>query len=412
MFAKAKKSLATQIDPDYEHIIIVDTEGKGLYEANKSLAENKHRVRGQYVFILDDDDYVSSRYFIRHLKNIVNQHKVDIILFKAYRKPFSQVLPSRRVWGKRPILGDIGSCCFVVRRAIWQKHIHEFGRPKHGDYHFIKALFDKKYSLYWVSKVMIMIPTIGGGKCRPAKAKVAPRAKKKTEIVVPPNMEEIYAQVTVVLTNYCTKKLVAEALRTMLLYYPKISIILIDNGSKDDSTEYIEVINKEHTNVIVILNKINLGHGPALNQGIRLARTPYVFLYDSDASLKRVGLLEAMLAEFAKNLEKLYVIGWLRNVDKFSGVSMKAKGMQYVHPHAAMLDKEKFLLLDPMENSGAPCTANMRTALARGYQLKDFPLLQNYVKHLVAGTRRRFSGHWKPGAIRPKAWKSKDRYPI
>jgi len=119
-----------------------------------------------------------------------------------------------------------------------------------------------------------------------------------------------------------------------------------------------------------------------------------------------------MLVEFKKNKE-LYAIGWLRNVDKFSGVPMKMKGMPYIHPHAAMIDREKFLQIAPMTHSGAPCTANMRSALAKGYKLRDFPLLQNYVKHLVAGTRRRFGGHWRPGAtVRPKAWKSKDCYPI
>lgn len=412
LLTRNRKSLVTQIDPDYEHVIILD-------KKDKSFNENKHRVKGQYVFILDDDNYVSDVHFIRHLKNVVSQHKVDIILFKAHRKPFSQTLPSKRVWGKQPILGGIDSCCFVVKRAIWQRHIHEFGQPKHGGYLFIKALFDKGYSRYWVSKTMVMIPRIGSGKCRPTKAKVVPKAKKKIrvlskpkKVVVSANIEKVYAQVTVVLTNYCTKMLTQEALRTMLLYYPKIPLILIDNNSKDDSTEYIKTVGKKYANITAILNKRNLGHGPAMNIGIRLAKTPYIFLYDSDASLKRAGLLEAMLAEFAKNPKKLYALGWLRKVDKFSGVSTTSGGMSYVHPHAAIIDRRKFLQLTPMEHSGAPCTGNMRTALAKGFQLKNFPI-GNYVKHLIAGTRRRFGGHWKPGAAaRPKAWKSKDCYPI
>lgn len=413
-FARAKKSLATQTDPDYEHVVIIDKVGRGLHAANKSLAKNKHRVRGQYVFILDDDNYVNDVRFIKHLKNVVSQHKVDIILFKAHRKPFSQILPSKRVWGIRPILGEIDSCCFVVKRAVWQKHIHEFGRPKHGDYHFIKALFDRNYSRYWVSKTMVMIPTIGGGKCRPSKtvAKKKARVISKAKVVVSSNVGKIYAQVTVVLTNYCTKELTTTALGTMLLHYPKIAVILIDNGSKDDSTEYIRIADK-NANITSVLNERNLGHGPAMNVGIRLAKTRYVFLYDSDASLRRAGLLEAMLAEFAKNPKKLYAIGWLRNVDRFSGVPMKKSGMPYVHPHAAMIDRGKFLQLTSMEHSGAPCTGNMRTALAKGFQIKDFPLLKNYVKHLEAGTRRRFDGHWKPKATtKPKIWKANANYPI
>ena len=87
-------------------------------------------------------------------------------------------------------------------------------------------------------------------------------------------------------------------------------------------------------------------------------------------------------------------------------------GMDYIHPHAAMIDRGKFLQLTPMEASGAPCTGNMRTALESGYQLKDFPV-QRYVKHLVAGTRRMFGGHWRSGAtVKSRAWRANDQYPI
>lgn len=400
LLARNRKSLVTQIDPDFEHVIINDVQRKGLHEANKSLAKNKHRVKGQYVLILDDDDYVSDRSFIKHLKNVAKQHPVDIILFKAYRKPFSETLPSKRVWGKQPLLGEIGSCCFIVKSAIWQKHISEFGRPRYGDYYFIKALFDAGCSRYWIDRTMIMVDQVSSSNNPVSKIKVSP------------DVEKVYAQVTVVLINYCTKALTNEARRTMQLFYPKIPIILIDNGSKDESTVYCRMVGEMHSNITSILNDRNIGHGPALTQGIWLAKTPYVFLYDSDASLKRAGLLEAMLAEFAKNPKKLYAIGWLRHVDKWSGVPMGKEGMLYVHPHAAMIDRTKFLELEPMESSGAPCTANMRAALARGYELQDFPV-QNYIKHLVAGTRRRFDGHWKPGATtKPRTWKANENYPI
>ena len=214
------------------------------------------------------------------------------------------------------------------------------------------------------------------------------------------------------LTNYCTKELTSEAVRTMLLFYPKIPITIIDNGSKDDSTEYIKVLGKKYLNITAILNEKNVGHGLAMNEGIRLAKTPFVFLYDSDASLTRGGLLEAMLAEFAKKPKKLYAIGWLRQVDKFSGVPTGAKGMPYVHPHAAMIDRGKFMQLKPMENSGAPCTANARSALAKNFQLQDFPI-RKYIEHLEAGTRRMFHGHWKPKAtVKAKAWRADEHYPI
>lgn len=400
LLARNKRSLAKQFDPDFEHIIITDAEHKGLHEANKSLEQNKHRIKGRYVLILDDDDYISDRSFIKHLKNVAAQHPVDVILFKAYRKPFSDFLPSKRTWGKTPVLGEIGSCCFVVKREIWKQFILKFDRSRHGDYYFIKALFDAGCSTYWVNRVMVMVDKIGGGGL-PRKVKVSP------------DVDKVYEKVTVILVNYCTKALTNEARRTMQLYYPNIPIILIDNGSGDASTLYVKTVGDMHENITAVLNEKNIGHGPAMNEGIRLAKTPYVFLYDSDASLKAGGLLEAMIAELEKN-PKLYAIGWLRRVDKFSGVPTEGKGsMTYVHPHAAMIDREKFLELEPMENSGAPCTANMRAALAKDFQLQDFPRLQKCVAHLGAGTRRMFNGRWFPTATtRRRIWKMDEHFPI
>jgi len=402
LLARNRRSLATQIDPDYEHIIITDNEHKGLHEANKSLNQNKHRVNGQYVLILDDDDYISDRSFIKHLKNVAAQHPVDIILFKAYRKPFSDFLPSKRTWGKPPVLGEIGSCCFIVKREIWKQHIFMFAKSRHGDYYFIKALFDAGCSTYWINRTMIMVDKIGG--------KGLPR-----KVVVSPDVGKVYENVTVILINHKTKKLTNEARRTMMLYYPKIPLVLIDNGSGDESTLYVKTVGEMHENITAVLNEKNIGHGPAINQGIALAKTPYVFLYDSDASLKCAGLLEAMIAEFERNPKQLYVTGWLRSVDKWSGVPTGKKGgnvISYIHPHAAMIDREKFLQLTPMENSGAPCVGNMRSALAQGFELQDFPV-QNYVKHLIAGTRRMFQGNWRPGATaKARAWRSDEHYPI
>lgn len=401
LLSRNKRSLAMQTDTDFEHIIIVDTEHKGLHEANKSLEQNKHRVKGKYVLILDDDDYISDRSFIKHLKNVAAQHPVDVILFKAYRKPFSDFLPSKRTWGKAPVLGEIGSCCFAVKSDIWKKYIHEFAKSRHGDYSFIKALFDAGCSTYWINRVMVMVDKIGGGGM--------PR-----KVVVSPDVEKVYEKVTVILINHKTKKLTNEARRTLMAYYPKLPLILIDNGSSDESTLYVKTVGEMYDNITAVLNGKNIGHGPAMNQGIALAKTRYVFLYDSDASLRAGGLLEAMIAEFKKN-SNLYAIGWLRGVDKWSGVPTGKKGgnvISYIHPHAAMIDREKFLQLTPMENSGAPCTANMRSALTKGFELRDFPV-QKYVTHLVAGTRRMFNGNWKPGAtVKARTWKENEHYPI
>jgi GT2 family glycosyltransferase len=53
--------------------------------------------------------------------------------------------------------------------------------------------------------------------------------------------------------------------------------IVVNNGSTDGTREYLETLP-----VTVIDNATNRGYAPAVNQGIRAARTPYVLLANND----------------------------------------------------------------------------------------------------------------------------------
>ena len=53
--------------------------------------------------------------------------------------------------------------------------------------------------------------------------------------------------------------------------------IVVNNGSVDGTREYLKA-----QRVTVIDNATNLGYAPAVNQGIRAARTPYVLLANND----------------------------------------------------------------------------------------------------------------------------------
>ncbi|MFA6271538.1 MAG: glycosyltransferase family 2 protein [Patescibacteria group bacterium] len=56
-------------------------------------------------------------------------------------------------------------------------------------------------------------------------------------------------------------------------------VIVIDNGSSDNSVFWIE---QNHPNVTIIRNHSNLGFAQANNQGIRLSKSPYVMLCNTD----------------------------------------------------------------------------------------------------------------------------------
>ena len=159
-------SVACQTSDDWEHVFIVDEEGIGLLLANQSLYLNRHRVKGDYILILDDDDCLAYDEFVEDLKDIALDWGPDIIMIKMDQK--LRILPDAVVWEKRPVFGHIGSCCFVVRREIWQEHIELFGQPNGGDFSFISALFARAESsgwrVYWFDKVCTKIQRVGYGK--------------------------------------------------------------------------------------------------------------------------------------------------------------------------------------------------------------------------------------------------------
>lgn len=219
--------------------------------------------------------------------------------------------------------------------------------------------------------------------------------------------------VTAIITNYKTKGLVKQALNTFIEHYSDVKILLIDNGSDDSSTEYVKKAGEAYPTVISLLHEHNLGHGPAMDNAIRLATTRYVFTMDSDCIVRGGEFLEKMVNHFQID-DNLYALGWLRYVDPISGVpANKSEGfLRYVHPHAALYDRDKYLTLPPFAHHGAPCTANMREAKKRGYGVKGFPI-DHYVHHLIAGTRRMYGGKWDPRPGEKKqSWREGRVFPI
>ena len=161
-------SVARQTYDAWEQIFIVDDSenGNGMLWANQSLFLNRYKVHGDYVLILDDDDCLAYDEFVSDLHDIALDEGPDIIMIKMDQ--ILRILPDSKVWGKLPLFGHIGSCCFVVGREIWQEHIELFGQPNGGDYAFISALFAKAesngWNIYWFDKVCTRVQKVSYGK--------------------------------------------------------------------------------------------------------------------------------------------------------------------------------------------------------------------------------------------------------
>ncbi|MFH1561640.1 MAG: glycosyltransferase family 2 protein [Patescibacteria group bacterium] len=102
---------------------------------------------------------------------------------------------------------------------------------------------------------------------------------------------------SIIIVNWNTKKLTKQCLDSILTNDKRLDlsgratvkeevvpteIIVVDNGSTDDSIKYLKSLKK----IKIIFNKDNLGFGKANNQGIKTAQGEYVLLLNSDTIIK------------------------------------------------------------------------------------------------------------------------------
>lgn len=85
--------------------------------------------------------------------------------------------------------------------------------------------------------------------------------------------------VTVVIPNYNNKELLNNLLISLSSSISLNHIIIVDNASQDGSADFIK---KNYPEIILVENSSNMGFAYAVNQGIRLVKTEFVFLLNND----------------------------------------------------------------------------------------------------------------------------------
>lgn len=100
--------------------------------------------------------------------------------------------------------------------------------------------------------------------------------------------------VSIIIVNYNGRKYLEKCLSSLLHQsYPSIEIIFVDNGSKDDSVDYIK---KEFPDVKIIASRENLGFAKGNNIGIRAARGELIATLNTDTEVTSNWLEELVRA--------------------------------------------------------------------------------------------------------------------
>lgn len=195
-------------------------------------------------------------------------------------------------------------------------------------------------------------------------------------------MTEI-GDITAIIVNYKTIELTKKAIWSLHGHYPKMPVIVLDNNSDDNSKNELDKLAAEIPALAVYFLEDNIHHGPGMHAGIKKAASEWILLFDSDCILFRKGLLELMCRQTTGNV---YAIGKELKVNKEGHAAGKEEeAFRYIHPHCALINKDKYLTLPPFEKHGAPCLKNYIAAVKNGYEFKNFPV-EDYVYHFGRGT--------------------------
>ena len=190
----------------------------------------------------------------------------------------------------------------------------------------------------------------------------------------------------VVCINFQTPDLLEVAIGSFRKFYPTTQLLLVDNGSKDNSADRIRQLEKNYSGFTKsLLIEKNIFHGPAMDRAITMVSNEHVFFLDSDTETRQGGFLEKMISEFAS--QKVYAVGRIDTVNKRGFHSQR--GTPIVLSPYMMLRRTLYHDFPPFEHRGMPTLRNFASAQGKGYELKSFPV-EKYIVHFGRGTASRY----------------------
>lgn len=125
---------------------------------NSYLNDLIDKVKGGWIFILDDDDYLADNSV---LARVVEHLRDDnAIYFMKMRWSTGRIIPSPENFSMhRIVLRDIGMPCFIFHAK--HKHKVAFDAKKQGDYRFITKLASVVKKQRWIDLIVTQIGNTG-----------------------------------------------------------------------------------------------------------------------------------------------------------------------------------------------------------------------------------------------------------
>lgn len=162
MLRRNQASLNAQTCHKWEQTLMVDRVGIGVAAANARLADVE--IKGDYVWILDDDDECIRPTFVAEVIDIICAHTPDVIMVRMDHGP-RNVLPDAQQWKTLPLReGHVGCSAYVVRRDVWAAHADAWRSGRYAaDFDFINAVMQSDPVVYWHDVIASRVQRISLG---------------------------------------------------------------------------------------------------------------------------------------------------------------------------------------------------------------------------------------------------------
>ncbi|MDQ0339462.1 GT2 family glycosyltransferase [Caldalkalibacillus uzonensis] len=98
--------------------------------------------------------------------------------------------------------------------------------------------------------------------------------------------------IDIIIVNYNTRNLADLCISNLLKLDLKLEIIFIDNNSSDGSYQYIK--GKYGGKIICVQNERNVGYSAAANKGIRISKSKYVIVLNTDVLLTKKFIIKTV----------------------------------------------------------------------------------------------------------------------
>ncbi len=119
-------------------------------------------------------------------------------------------------------------------------------------------------------------------------------------------------EITFGVPMYNSEKYMAHCIDTLLTGGKEVEIILVDDGSKDNTGKIADEYEKKYPDIIKVVHKENGGHGSGVNKALELATGNYFKIVDSDdwvdeSALKKVITTLKKLKKEKQNIDMMVV---------------------------------------------------------------------------------------------------------